>query len=93
MWFKNNKYQTIQICKPFLQIVYLIYMEPLLVYPENAEQLNAVKDFLHSANILFKPQAKAFPKHVAEGIEKSIQQHRNGQTIPLQEFMDKHLSK
>jgi len=66
-------------------------MQSILVHPENAEQLKALKDFLIAANISFRPQAKSFPKHVAEGIEESIQQHRNGQSISLQEFRDKHL--
>jgi hypothetical protein len=82
----------IQFEKPFYKIVYLNIMEPLLVYPENAQQLEAIKDFLSAAKISFKSQSKAFPEHVAEGIEKSIQQHRNGQTISLQEFKDKYLS-
>jgi len=68
-------------------------MQSLLVHPENAEQLKALKAFLKATNISFTPQEKTFPKHVAEGIEKSIQQHRNGQSISLQEFKDKHLSK
>ena len=80
------------IVKLFCKIVYLSIMESIVVHPENAEQLRVVTEFLSATGISFEPQKKGFPKHVAEGIERSIQQHRSGQTISLQEFKDKYLS-
>ena len=68
-------------------------MESILVHPENAEQLKELKTFLETAHMQFETKANVFPKHVEEGIKKSMQQHRNGQTISLQEFKDKHLLK
>ena len=67
-------------------------MESILVHPHNSDQLNDLKEFLKEKNMDFESQKKTFPKHVAEGIEKSIQQHRNGETISLQEFKNKYLS-
>jgi hypothetical protein len=64
----------------------------LLVYPESAEQLKAVKAVLKALKIQFGTQTTALPRHVVEGIEESGKQHRNGQTISLQEFKEKHLS-
>jgi hypothetical protein len=55
--------------------------------------MRALKIFLETAQMQFEAKAITFPKHVEEGIKKSMQQHRNGQTISLQEFKDKHLSK
>lgn len=68
-------------------------MESILVYPDNAEQLKIVKAFLKDLKVRFEPQADTFPLHVLEGIEQSISQHDNGQTISLAEFKEKHLSK
>ena len=68
-------------------------MESILVHPENAEQLKAVKAVLKALKVQFEPQPKTFPLHVLEGIEESLRQHQNGQTISLQEFKEKHLSK
>ena len=68
-------------------------MESILVYPKNLEELKELKTFLETAHMQFEEKAIAFPKHVEEGIKKSMQQHRNGQTISLQEFKDKHLLK
>ena len=68
-------------------------MESILVHPENAEQLKIVKAFLKDLKVRFEPQSEIFPPHVLEGIEQSIAQHENGQTISLNEFKEKHLSK
>ena len=68
-------------------------MESILVHPENAEQLKAVKAVLKALKVQFEPQPKTFPPHVLEGIGESLRQHQNGQTISLQEFKEKHLSK
>ena len=67
-------------------------MESILVHPENAEQLKAVKAVLKALKVQFEPQPTLLPPHVLKGIEESRKQHRNGQTISLQEFKEKHLS-
>ena len=68
-------------------------MESILVHPENPEQLKTVKAVLKALKVQFEPQPKTFPPHVIAGIEESLSQHQNGQTISLQEFKEKHLSK
>lgn len=68
-------------------------MESILIHPENAEQLKTVKAVLKALKVQFEPQSHVLPSHVSKSIEKSIQQYNNKQTISLQEFTDKHLSK
>jgi hypothetical protein len=69
------------------------HMESILIHPESAEQLKTVKAFLKALNVKFEPRSNTFPQHVAAGIEESIKQHQNGQTISLKEFKEKYLSK
>ena len=68
-------------------------MESILVHPENAEQLKAVKAVLKALKVQFEPQPKNFPPHVLEGIERGLQQAKNGQTISFEEFKEKHFTK
>jgi flagellar motor component MotA len=68
-------------------------MEPLLIYPENAEQLKTVKAVLKALKVQFEPQTKTLPPHVLKSIEVSMEQYKNGQTISLEEFKAKHLFK
>ncbi len=68
-------------------------MESILVHPENAEQLKAVKAVLKALKVQFEPQPKTFPPHVLKSIEKSFEQSENGETISLEEFKDKYFTK
>jgi len=68
-------------------------MESILVHPENAEQLKTVKAVLKALKVNFEPQSKTFPAHVLAGIERGLEQHKNGQTISLEEFKNKHFTK
>jgi flagellar motor component MotA len=68
-------------------------MESLLIHPESAEQLKTVKAVLKALKVHFEPQTNVYPPHVVKGIERSLQQAENGQTISLEEFKAKHFSK
>jgi hypothetical protein len=68
-------------------------MESIVVHPESAEQLEAVKAVLKALKIPFEPQAVVLPLHVSKSIEKSLKQFENGQTISLEEFKQKHFVK
>ncbi len=68
-------------------------MESILIHPESAEQLKTVKAVLKALKIQFEPQSVVLPPHVIKGIEKSLKQAENGQTISLKEFKEKHFSK
>jgi hypothetical protein len=68
-------------------------MEPLLIYPESAEQLKTVKAVLKALKVQFEPQSNTLPPHVLKIAEESIKQYENGQTISFEEFKKRHFSK
>ena len=68
-------------------------MESLLIHPENAEQLKAVKAVLKALKVPFEAQAKDLPAHVTKSIEKSVAEFEAGQSISLQKFKEKHFLK
>ena len=72
---------------------YICYMESLLIHPENAEQLKTVKAVLKALKVKFEPQTKLLPTHVLEGIEKSLRQHDDGQSISFEEFKARNFNK
>ena len=68
-------------------------MEPLLIYPENKEQLKTIKAFLKALKVQFEPQSGTLPPHVVSGIQESIKQYENGETISWDEFKERHFIK
>lgn len=64
-----------------------------MIHPENLEQLKTIKAVLKALKVQFEPQSNSLPPHVVKSIEKSMKEFRNGQTIPLEEFKQKHFSK
>ena len=65
-------------------------MEQIVIYPKDQEQFNAIKEFLVASKMDFDILPDELPQHVLDGIERSIQQHQNGQTISFEEFKAKH---
>jgi hypothetical protein len=63
-------------------------MEALIVYPENKEQLTAVKSILKAMKISFEQKADAYPVHVVESVEESIKQADEGQLTPYTGIRD-----
>ena len=70
-----------------------VNMESILIHPESVEQLKTVKAVLKALKVQFEPQSNVLPPHVLKGVEKSLKQYENGQTISLQQFTEKHFSK
>lgn len=68
-------------------------MESILIHPENAEQLKAVKAFLKALKVQFESKPNELPFHINQQVEKSIQQYEDGQAISFEEFKKKHFSK
>jgi len=68
-------------------------MESILVHPASTEQLKAVKAVLKALKVQFEPQSDILPPHVLKGLEKSMRQAENGETISLQEFKARHFFK
>ena len=67
-------------------------MESILVHPESAEQLKAVKAVLNALKVPFEPQSTTLPAHVSQSVANSIRQYEAGQTISMEEFKEKHFS-
>ena len=57
-------------------------MEALIVYPENKEQLTALKAFMKAMKISFQPQNENLPEHVKLGIKEALKEIENGQSEP-----------
>ncbi len=57
-------------------------MDSLIVYPENEEQLTALKAVMESMKITFEQKSEEYPQYVIEGVQKSIKEIENGQGIP-----------
>ena len=68
-------------------------MEPILIYPESAEQSKTIKAVLKALKVQFEPQSKPLPQHVLKSIDRGLKQIENGQGISIEEFKDRHFSK
>ncbi|HMI04849.1 MAG TPA: DUF2683 family protein [Pedobacter sp.] len=68
-------------------------MESILIHPESNEQLKTIKAVLKALKVQFEPQVveTKLPDHVLKGIDKSLQQFEQGESISLAEFSNKHL--
>lgn len=63
-------------------------MEALIVYPENKEQLTALKAFMKAMKISFESQNEDYPDHVIKGVKKSLKQAQNGELTPYTGIKD-----
>ena len=70
-----------------------VCMVPLVIYPENAEQLKTVKAILKALKVQFEPQSTVLPPHILKIAKESIKQYENGETISFEEFKARHFSK
>ncbi|WP_342645033.1 DUF2683 family protein [Mucilaginibacter sp. CSA2-8R] len=53
-------------------------MDALIVYPQNKEQLDALKAVMKAMKISFKQTETAYPEAVVQGVKNSLQQAENG---------------
>jgi hypothetical protein len=63
-------------------------MDALIVYPENKEQLTALKAFMKAMKISFEQQKDIYPDHVIKGVKKSLEQAKNGDLKPYTGIKD-----
>lgn len=62
-------------------------MEAYIVYPENKEQLSAMKAVMKALKINFEPKGQdSLPAHVIDGLNRGLDDLDNGQKIPFSEF-------
>ncbi len=53
-------------------------MDTLIVYPENKEQLSAIKAVMKAMKVVFEERSNVYPEHVADGVKESVKQAENG---------------
>lgn len=57
-------------------------MDSLIVYPENKEQLTAVKAVMKAMKIAFEQKSEVYPNYVINGVKESLKQADEGKLIP-----------
>ncbi|WP_394368544.1 DUF2683 family protein [Mucilaginibacter ginkgonis] len=63
-------------------------MDSLIVYPENEEQLSALKSVINSMKIAFEQKSEEYPAHVIEGIKRSLRDAEEGKVYPFTSIRD-----
>ena len=57
-------------------------MDALIVYPENKEQLTALKAVMKAMKISFEQKSEIYPDHVINGVKESLKEAEEGQLTP-----------
>lgn len=57
-------------------------MDALIVYPENKEQLEALKSVIQSMKIAFEEKLEIYPSKVVDGIKESLAEAKDQQLSP-----------
>ncbi|MES2448563.1 MAG: DUF2683 family protein [Bacteroidota bacterium] len=63
-------------------------MEALIVYPENIEQLTALKAIMQAMKIAFEQKSEVYPQFVIKGVKESLKQVEDGDLIPYHGLND-----
>lgn len=63
-------------------------MEALIVYPENKEQLAALKAIMYAMKIAFEQKSEVYPQFVIEGVKESLAQANDENLIPYNGLKD-----
>ena len=53
-------------------------MDALIAYPENKEQLAALKAVMKALKINFEQKSEVYPEHVVNGVKESLKQAEEG---------------
>jgi len=69
-------------------LCYICYMDALVVYPENKEQLTALKAVMKAMKISFEQRSEIYPDHVVQGVKESLKQADEGQLTPFTSIKD-----
>ena len=63
-------------------------MEALIVYPENKEQLTALKAIMQAMKITFEQKNDVYPKSVIKGVKASLKQAKENNLVPYTGLKD-----
>lgn len=63
-------------------------MDALIVYPENKEQLTALKAVMKAMKITFEQKSEIYPDYVIKGVKESLKQAEDGELTPYTGIKD-----
>ena len=63
-------------------------MDALIIYPENREQLSALKAVVKAMKISFEQKSMTLPNHVIEGVKLSAKQADEHKLTPYNNIAD-----
>ncbi len=63
-------------------------MDTLIVYPENKEQIIALKAVIKAMKISFEQKSEVYPQHVINGVNESLKQADEGLLTPCTGIKD-----
>ncbi|HTE00668.1 MAG TPA: DUF2683 family protein [Mucilaginibacter sp.] len=63
-------------------------MDALIVYPENKEQLTALKAVMKAMKVSFEQKSEIYPNHVIDGVKESLKEADEGQLTPYTGIKD-----
>jgi len=66
-------------------------MDAPIVYPENKEQLVALKVLMKAMKISFGQRSEAYPEHVISGVKESLKQANEGELTQYKGIMSSML--
>ncbi len=67
---------------------YICYMDALIVYPKNKEQLTALKAVMKAMKVAFTQQDEDYPEHVINGVKESLLEADEGKLSPYRGIKD-----
>ncbi|GAB3932509.1 DUF2683 family protein [Mucilaginibacter myungsuensis] len=63
-------------------------MDALIVYPENNEQMAALKNVIDTMHIAYQQQEEIYPDYVIEGVKRSLEEAKKGHYKPYTGIKD-----
>ncbi|OKS84733.1 DUF2683 family protein [Mucilaginibacter polytrichastri] len=63
-------------------------MDSLIVYPENKQQLTALKAVMKAMKISFEQKSEVYPNHIINGIKESLKEADQNQLSPYTGIKD-----
>jgi hypothetical protein len=57
-------------------------MDALVIYPENKEQLTAIKAVMKAMKITFEQKSEVYPDYVVQGVKESLKQAKERKLTP-----------
>lgn len=63
-------------------------MDALIVYPENKEQLTALKAVMKAMKVTFEQKSEVYPDYVLKGVKEALKQAEEGELTPFTGIKD-----